>query len=240
MRRAAKRIRREQHHEIDAEAFPLDGTQVRDRRLDSAAEHIHRNLVADFQAKAVGSALLEGNQRRAAVIFRPPFARDQRRAFGEVSREGDAAVGLQHPRLVRRRPSPDRRARLSRRKILPRSIGTSASSPVPPRCLMKALKRSTSFEGISTKKKLGALCGQRLRQLPPQIAVDQRERDQQRQVRGPATARRTASAHPADERSRAQAAARSSAGAASVSATAISPSASSRRIRKSPPPRRCR
>ena len=50
MRRAANGIGREHHHEIDAEAFPVDAAQIGDLRGDVAAENIDRDRIADLEA----------------------------------------------------------------------------------------------------------------------------------------------------------------------------------------------
>ena len=103
MRRAAKRVGREHHDEIDAEALPVERAQIGDRRGDVAAEHVDGDVVAELEAEAVGDLLLERDQRRAVVIRAPPFALDDARAGRHLVGIGDAAVALQHPGGVRRR-----------------------------------------------------------------------------------------------------------------------------------------
>src|SRR5262249_57632040 len=72
--RAAKRIGRKHHHEIDAKALPVEGTQVGDACRDVAAEHVDGDRIAHLELEAFGDLLLERNERRALVCRRPPFA----------------------------------------------------------------------------------------------------------------------------------------------------------------------
>ena len=49
---------REYHDEIDAETLPIDGAQVGDRRGEIAAEDVDCDVVANFEAKSFGDAVL--------------------------------------------------------------------------------------------------------------------------------------------------------------------------------------
>ena len=64
----------------------------------------------------------------------------------------------------------------------PRSIGTLTSLPAGASLPISASKASTSAAWMSTKKKFGARSGQAAGDLPAEIAVDQRQRHQQRQA----------------------------------------------------------
>src|SRR5262249_34806482 len=49
---------RENHDEVDAETLPVDRAQVGDRCGEIATENIDCDVVADFEAKSVGDAVL--------------------------------------------------------------------------------------------------------------------------------------------------------------------------------------
>ncbi len=61
------------------------------------AEHGDGDGVADLEIERARRFDVEADQRRAGVIGRPPFARDDLVAFGQVAGEGQAAIAAQDP-----------------------------------------------------------------------------------------------------------------------------------------------
>ena len=58
-RRSAEGCGRKHHHEIDAEALPVDRAQVGDAGGEVAAEHVDGDRIAELEAEALGNLLLE-------------------------------------------------------------------------------------------------------------------------------------------------------------------------------------
>ena len=76
LRRGFERARREHDREIDPEPRPVDAAQIGDRRGDLAAEQVDRQRIPDLQPHAMRQLGIERDERRPAVIGRPPAAGD--------------------------------------------------------------------------------------------------------------------------------------------------------------------
>ncbi len=181
MRRALEGVGGEHQHEIDAEALPVHRAHVADCGRDVAAEHIDDDLVADLEVEPVGDLLLERHQRRAVIIGIPPFALDHLRSLGDFAGIGQAAVALQHPFGVGRRLEVFRLdaaggddAAAQHRHVLDGRLR---------RGLLEECGEAVGFGGgdIDEIERRRAI-RQRRQELPPQIAVDLRDRDQHGQT----------------------------------------------------------
>ena len=177
VRCAPKSVGRKHHDEIDGEAAPVDLAQVGDARRDVAAEHVHDNLVAKFQAEPSRDFLFERDERRSIVIRRPPFAFDDIGAFGQCRGISDAAIAFQrpggvladldvlgaHPRDLDETPAHHRRLLEFRARTL---VGEEAAEIGD--------LRTAHIEEIKARR----FPWQRRAQLPAQVGVDQRQRHQ--------------------------------------------------------------
>ena len=105
--------------------------------------------VADLEADPVGDPLLERDQRRPLIVRLPPFARDQARARRRLLGIGDAAVALQRPGDVGRRPICSAATPFAA-TMRPRSMGTRSRSA---RGVLadEGVELSASAVGMSTK-----------------------------------------------------------------------------------------
>ena len=158
--RRLQRARREDDREIEAHAAPVDLAQRCDPRLDRPAEHGDGQRVADLQAECRGGIQVDADQRRAAIVCRPPIA-------------GDDAVGGRQGRRAKVRPRSPRRIHApsgmsfmsaTRNAIDARSPVRGATEPAAAR--RRAIRTwrapgsaASSARGISTRNRAGACLG---------------------------------------------------------------------------------
>ena len=102
------------HGEVQRQRAPGDVAQAGDPQVDVAAQHVDPDGVADTDAPALGQAGVERDQRRAAVVGRPPVAGDDPRAGRRGGGIGQAAVAAQRPARCRAWRAPGRPARRAR------------------------------------------------------------------------------------------------------------------------------
>src|SRR5262249_15719765 len=70
--RPAQGVGREHHDEVEGEALPSHVAQVGDAGGNVAAEHVHRNGIADLEMKPLGGFGLEGDERLSGIVGGPP------------------------------------------------------------------------------------------------------------------------------------------------------------------------
>jgi hypothetical protein len=104
VRRVGQRVGREHQHVVEAHRVPVDPPQAGDPRLALAAEQADRQVVADFEPGGPRQLGVDRDQRLARIVFGPPFAGDQRIAFGQ-------ALGISQPALAAQRPGARRAVR---------------------------------------------------------------------------------------------------------------------------------
>ena len=180
MGRAGEGRGREDHHEVDRQRLPLDLAEIGDLRGDGPSKNGDRHRVADRQAEFSGFLGGEGHQRFAGIVLGPPFARRQRRAFGQSGSIGDTAVAAQHPAAFRRHVLGIRRLAIERddtaaqhRHGLDFAIGRQLCKPGAEGIDLARL----DIDEEEVRRAVGQVAGD----LAAQIGVDLRQCDEQRQ-----------------------------------------------------------
>ena len=100
VRRIAQRIGTEHEDVVEAEAFPVDPSEVGDADGPFDTEHTKGHSVADFETGGFGEILVERNQRFTVVERAPPFAFGQFVAGWQIVRIGQPALAAQRPGAV--------------------------------------------------------------------------------------------------------------------------------------------
>ena len=178
MRGAGKGVWRKHHDEIDRQRFPLDLAEIGDPGRDVAAEHIDGDGIADLQAEFAGFLRREGDERLAGIVRRPPGPLRQRRVFRPVFSIGDAAVAAQDPLAARRHvhladvlPVERKDAAAQHRHLDDLAVGQAFLQQ-----RAEAIDLGTlNIDEEEVRRPLRQAAGE----LAAQIAVDQRERDEQ-------------------------------------------------------------
>ena len=97
MRRGGQRVRRYHHHIVEAHRIPVHLAGGGQRKRDLAPQNGDGHAVADLQAEDIGRFLVQRDQRRPAIVLRPPAARCQFAALRQTIRIGHAALAAQEP-----------------------------------------------------------------------------------------------------------------------------------------------
>ena len=153
--------------------------QIGDHGGDLAAEQVDAQRVADLEPHAARQGGVEGDERRAAVVGRPPLAGGEPRASRQGRRIGQAAVAAQRPLRLGR----DRRL-FDRYSVQPGDAAAHHRHLVEARAGHGAhdLGEAGELVGLDIDEEKGGRLGREpVVDLAREIALDERDGDQHRE-----------------------------------------------------------